>query len=381
MEAMLMTGRLNHFKPNRFLSYLFIFSILFSFQVPQFVSAKDKTTSDKSSQIITVRSIGDILLHDYVYQNAQTETGYDFDYMFEEVAPYISHADISIANLETIAAGDDLGVSTYPFFNAPNSIVTSLKNIGIDIVNNATNHTMDRGVEGALASITNLKRHKMPYVGSYESWDDYNDLRIIDVKGTKVGFLSYTYGLNGNYLPEDQTYLATLIDKELIPLEIKRLNEHADISVVIFHEGEEYEHYPNDNQLALFDLAKEAGANFVLGGHPHVVQPGVVWNKSQGGIFSHANFLSGQVDLYTKIGGIWEFEFAVDQKKNITLNEIRMMPTYCQGYPEYNIFKVVPLVEADSWAVGDVDALMTEMATIVESQSDKVKVVDYLSTK
>lgn len=330
---------------------------------------------------ITIRAIGDILLHDYVYQNALTENGYDFDYMFEDIKAYIENADISIANLETIAAGDELGVSTYPLFNVPNSIVASLKSSGIDIVNNATNHTMDRGAEGALASIHNLQQHDMQYVGSYENWDDYNQMRIIEANGIKVGFLSYTYGLNGNPLPEDQTYLATLIDDDVIPQEIEQLQKHCDITVVIFHEGDEYEHYPNQQQIDLFNLAKEAGANFVLGGHPHLIQPGVTWNDHQGGIYSHGNFLSGQVGLYRKIGAVWEFEFDMSDNNNIQLEAIRMMPTYCQGYPEYQIFKVVPLAEADSWAVGDVDALMDELRTIVTSQTetDTIQVVKYLS--
>lgn len=347
------------------------------------IEKNTETNTDNDKKTLTIRSIGDILLHDYVYENALTDTGYDFDYMFEDVQPYISNADISMANLETIAAGDDLGVSSYPLFNAPNSIVSSLKSSGIDIVNNATNHTMDRGVEGALASIQNLKTHEMNYVGSYENWDDYNNLRIIEHNGVKVGFLSYTYGLNGNYLPEDQTYLATLIDTELIPLEIKRLKEHCDVAVVIFHAGEEYDHYPNQQQIDLFEIAKEAGANFVVGGHPHVLQPAIIWNEQQGGIFSHGNFLSGQVGLYKKLGAVWEFEFNITNSDNIRLEAIRMMPTYCMGYPEYNVFKVIPLADAESWAVGDVNSLMKELEAIVTSQgnTDKIEVVKYLSKK
>ena len=84
---------------------------------------------------VTIRSIGDILLHDGVYYNGQQGDGtYNFDFMLEPVAPYLKNADITTANMETIVAGHQLGLSTYPQFNAPEEIVDTLLNVGVDIV-------------------------------------------------------------------------------------------------------------------------------------------------------------------------------------------------------------------------------------------------------
>lgn len=336
------------------------------------VSAENNQTEQ-----ITIRSIGDILIHDYVYNAAATEDGYQFDSMLDPIKKYLENADITTANLEVLAGGDDLPLSTYPRFNAPSQIIDALKDAGVDIVNNATNHTLDLGSEGVHASIQALKNRQMMYVGSYESWDDYNSLRIIEAKGIKVGFLSYAHDANGNILPANEEYLLSLIDPELYPLEIERLNKEADLSVVMFHMGEEYEYLPTDDQLKTFRLARDAGANFVLGGHPHVLQPFIYYNETQAGIFSHGNFLSGQVDTENKIGGIIEYSFTVNKEnKQVKLDKLRLMPTYNLG--EDGGFQVVPLAQADEYGLTNNQELFDDLAYRSATFTNKVEVVEYL---
>ena len=342
---------------------------------------EEETTAEPevsgAGETVTIRSIGDILLHNSVYQTGQTEDGYSFDFMFEEVWDYIGNADITTANMETIVAGSQLGVSSYPSFNAPEEIVDTLNNLGVDIVSNATNHTVDFGAEGAHASLDNLQEKGMEYVGSYDSWEDYNRLRIIEVNGIKVGFLSYTYGTNGIPVPEDEPYLVTLIDRQLIPLEIERLNEHCDISVVMIHYGEDA-HYPVDEQIELTNLMLDAGVNFVLGGHSHIMQPMEQINDSQGVWYSHGNFLSGQYQPYEKAGGIGEFVFKKHEDGSVTLESMRVMPTYNIGWPEYNTYEVVPLADAAEQGLAYASDMYYEITERLDDYSKAVEVVDYL---
>ena len=342
---------------------------------------EEETTAEPevsgAGETVTIRSIGDILLHNSVYQTGQTEDGYSFDFMFEEVWDYIGNADITTANMETIVAGSQLGVSSYPSFNAPEEIVDTLNNLGVDIVSNATNHTVDFGAEGAHASLDTLQEKGMEYVGSYDSWEDYNRLRIIEVNGVKVGFLSYTYGTNGIPVPEDEPYLVTLIDRQLIPLEIERLNEHCDISVVMIHYGEDA-HYPVDEQIELTNLMLDAGVNFVLGGHSHIMQPMEQINDSQGVWYSHGNFLSGQYQPYEKAGGIGEFVFKKHEDGSVTLESMRVMPTYNIGWPEYNTYEVVPLADAAEQGLAYASDMYYEITERLDDYSKAVEVVDYL---
>lgn len=328
-------------------------------------------------QFVTIRSLGDILIHDTVYWNAATENGYDFGFMLDPVRDYIGNADITTANLETLAAGNELGVSSYPLFNAPEEIIDELKDLGVDIVNTATNHTMDFGSYGAHASIEALKERDMPYVGSYDSWDDYNDLRIIEANGIKVGFLSYTYGTNGNPIPEDEMYLTSLLDTELMALEIELLNSQVDVSIVMIHNGEDSP-YPNESQVNVMKIAHEAGANFVLGGHPHNMQPFEYYNESQAGIYSHGNFLSGQYQLEEKLGGITEYTFRKSTTGDVTLDSMRFMPTYNFGLPETPNYLVIPLAEGAEYGLPDADYLYQMIEERMTYYTDKVEVVDYL---
>lgn len=65
--------------------------------------------------------------------------------MFAQVKPYLEKADITIANSESIIGGQEIGLSSYPQFNSPYEIGDVLKEVGVDVVNMANNHTLDRG--------------------------------------------------------------------------------------------------------------------------------------------------------------------------------------------------------------------------------------------
>ena len=69
---------------------------------------------------------------------------YDFTPVFANVAKYITKADIAIGNLETTFAGEDRGYTGYPTFNSPDSLGQALKNIGIDVLSTANNHSLDK---------------------------------------------------------------------------------------------------------------------------------------------------------------------------------------------------------------------------------------------
>ena len=143
--------------------------------------------------------------------------------MLAHIQPYLEYADISMANLEVIAASPQLPMSGSPQFNAPSEIIAALKRIGIDIVSNATNHTLDWFSEGAHYSLQNLQEEDMMYVGSYESWEDYNTNRIIEANGISIGFLNYSYGTNGIPVPAGEEYLISLIDVPLMVAEVRSI--------------------------------------------------------------------------------------------------------------------------------------------------------------
>lgn len=315
--------------------------------------AQEEPEVVEEESTVAIRSIGDILVHSDVYTAARTDTGFDFSGMFDPVRAFVQDADITTANMEVPVAGEEFGLSGYPQFNAPPEIIDALKDSGVDIVNNATNHSMDRGDGGVVASTGNMRERGMLYTGSYASEQDKSVPRIIEVNGITVGFLGFTYGTNG--LPVEQEHFASLID-DTLAAQVAALDSQVDVAVVMLHMGDEYAPLPNEFQEETAATALDAGADLVLGGHPHVVEPfaGPVW-------YSHGNFLHGQWEEPTKVGGIGEFTFS----------GARFMPTYTVGPPISYDHHVIPLVEAADYL--DVHKWMADLRERLN-----VEVVDYL---
>jgi len=317
------------------------------------VGCVQEVVVEEEESTVTIRSIGDILVHSDVYTTARTDTGFDFSRMFDPVRAYMQDADITTANMEVPVAGEEFGLSGYPQFNAPPEIIDALAGAGADIVNNATNHSMDRGGGGVVASTGNMRERGMLYTGSYASEQDKSVPRIIEANGITVGFLGFTCGTNG--LPVEQEHFASLIDDTLAD-QVAALDSQVDVAVVMLHMGDEYAPLPNEFQEETATAALDAGADLVLGGHPHVVEPfaGPVW-------YSHGNFLHGQWEEPTKVGGIGEFTFS----------GARFMPTYTVGPPISYDHHVIPLVEAADYL--DVHKWMADLRERLN-----VEVVDYL---
>ncbi|MEN1968394.1 CapA family protein [Lentibacillus sp. N15] len=312
-----------------------------------------KTTVDLKewSKQVTLSAVGDILIHDRVYRDAKGKDGYDFHPMLAKVKPFLNDATITFANQESMMGGEKIGLSSYPSFNSPIEIGDALKGAGVNIVSMANNHTLDRGEEAIQQAIKNWKTIGMMYTGAFENKQDQNDLRIYQTdEGISVAFLAYTYGTNGIEVPNGKDYLVNLIDKDTMAGAIKKAKKQADVTVLSLHFGEEYERMPNDEQKDLAQFAADHGVDVVLGHHPHVLQP-IEWVKGKHGnktlvIYSLGNFLSGQDDDYTRIGGILTFTIKQTMKeankKETTVTKPRFMPTYVTFHNETD-YRVVPM--------------------------------------
>jgi poly-gamma-glutamate synthesis protein (capsule biosynthesis protein) len=320
-------------------------------------------------QTITLGAIGDILIHDWVYEDAQTGNGYDFQPMFEQVAATLSQPDILLANQETILGGVELGISSYPMFNSPVEIGSAIKSAGVDIVSTANNHSLDKREKGLLTSLTNLDQLGIPSVGTYLSAVDQQTLTMMEKNGIKVAYLSYTYGTNGMPIPEGKDYLVNLIDKEAMKNEIHRAREVADITVMSIHWGNEYQRFPTEEQEELAQFLVDEGVDIIFGHHPHVLQP-MDWLKASDGrqaivVYSLGNFLSGQMRDYKDIGGMATIRVTKQINSDgtsIRLTEPRFFPTYVSNQRLQN-YQVVPLQDAGNFGMSNAVSKYEEILT------------------
>lgn len=296
---------------------------------------------------------GDIMCHNPINRDAYVkETGtYDYTHMMQEAAVQLQAADYAVANLETVLGGGPK-YSGYPRFNSPDVLVQNVRDIGFDLVSTANNHTKDQGMKGIFRTLDVLDEAGVAHVGTYrtqEERDANSGIHVADVGGISVAFLSYTYGLNGYRLdPEDMfavnlfnlDYYTTLAspDYELLKKDMEAARAlDTDLIAVMVHWGIEYKSTPNAHQTGLADFLVAQGADLVLGGHPHVLEPyetitttGWDGRERQGFVcYSLGNFISNQLELETKTTVVLDLELTRDNVSGETaVTDVCYTPYY-----------------------------------------------------
>jgi poly-gamma-glutamate synthesis protein (capsule biosynthesis protein) len=265
---------------------------------------------DPKPDLRTVRIIagGDITAHDIQMQQAHLGDGrYDFSPSFEYIAPYLRAADLAVADFETGQAGAAYGYHAYPAFNAPLELSRAAREAGIDLVATANNHSLDMGLSGLKATLDNLRAAGLKTFGTYKSREEQQAPLIIEVNGIRLAFLSYTYGTNGIPVPQGHEYAVNLIEDfhtlDPISSEIGRARAAgADLVAVYMHWGDMYVFEPTERQKEIARELAAAGADLILGGHQHVIQP-MEWieiaqpdgsTRSSLVTYSMGNFISNQ---------------------------------------------------------------------------------------
>jgi poly-gamma-glutamate capsule biosynthesis protein CapA/YwtB (metallophosphatase superfamily) len=217
--------------------------------------------------VINLVATGDVMCHTTNFNSAyDTKTkSYDFTPVFANVAKYITKADIAISNLETTFAGADRGYTGYPTFNSPSELGQALKNIGIDVVSTANNHSLDKGYTGVVSTLDKLDEIGIEHVGTARSEEEQKDILIKNVNGIRIAFLSFTYGTNGIPVQAGKEFSVNLLEKELILEQLKLAKaENVDIICVSMHWGVEYAQKQNSEQEKWADFLFENGVDIII---------------------------------------------------------------------------------------------------------------------
>ncbi len=302
---------------------------------------------------------GDIMSHMPLTNDCyvKEEGVYDYSHVLRAAAEQLETADFAVANLETTLAGGP-EYSGYPRFNSPDELAYDIKDAGFDLLCTTNNHCLDKGIDGLNRTLDVLDEAGLPHLGTYRSQEEREEnhgIYVADVGGISVAFLAYTYGLNGHRLPKDRPYAANVFntdyytsvsDPDYEALEADMAAARAlntDLIAVIAHWGWEYHTKQNGSQEELARFWVEKGADLVLGGHPHVLQPcDTIVAADENGrerqgfvIYSLGNFISNQNfsddrrrDLATKTTVILDLELTKDAEGNTSLTDVRYTPYY-----------------------------------------------------
>lgn len=366
----------------------------------------------EKKETIKVMAVGDFLMHiDIVRAQYDNASGvYDFNYNLEHIKSYLQKPDLTIANLETTLSGAESGYSGYPTFNTPDELGDAMRNAGIDIVNNMSNHSLDKGEYGFFRTRKTLLDKGFDVIGT--RGDENQDRFIIkDVKGVKVGIISYAYstedeygqrGLNGIPISDEVNSLMNTFNPYDVENDLQNMKEEiskmrskgAEAIIFYMHWGEEYQLEPNESQIRIAQFLADEGVDIIFGCHPHTIQPIDIIKSSDETsetvvVYSMGNFISSQRlesvgNEYTEDG----LMVSVDITKDFATGDIEVdVPEYIPTWVKLNVidgnyyYQVVPAdvqntEYLDSYQSERVLASFNRTQGIVESYSDIAEVWD-----
>ncbi|WP_442597898.1 CapA family protein [Neobacillus sp. D3-1R] len=251
-----------------------------------YIHKKAVTEVDES---IRLTFAGDAMM-DWSIKNTIKQKG--VDYPFLQVKKEVSKSDLAVVNLETaITTTANKYPKEYNFKSAPASL-TGLKNAGFDLVSIANNHSMDYQTVGLKDTLSFLKKYKLDYVGGGLNASEAYAAKTYKIKGKTIKLLAFS-----RVLPS-QSWVATSsrpglvngYDLSLVTKAISKEKKNADFVFVYIHWGVETNRKPELFQQQWAKSMINAGADGVIGSHPHVLQ-GFEYYKGKPIAYSLGNFL------------------------------------------------------------------------------------------
>ncbi len=276
-----------------------------------------------SSRRLTIVFGGDVMQHTPQAIAALRDTINGFGQSFIYLKSLFDTTDLVVLNLETTISPDQ-SYSGYPRFSTPKALASALKQAGADVLTIANNHICDKGATGISTTAATLDSLGIRYTGAFPDTASYrrNNPLYVEKNGFIIAFLNYTYGTNG--LPVPDGMKVNFIDKQKIADDLKRIDrKHVDFVVVLFHWGVEYARNHNEEQRELAQWCHERGVEFVIGGHPHVLQPMETVMDSSGRVsgltvYSLGNLVSNQRRRYCDGGALLRVE--ITQKDSLPMD-------------------------------------------------------------
>ncbi len=221
---------------------------------------------------ISVLFLGDVMLSRGVaYQISKNDDQY---YPFKNIQTLLQKNDFVFVNFESpIIDGKEIHQGEMAF-RVNEDMAPILKEMNFSVISLANNHMLDFGQKGLLNTLKLLDDNGIKYIGAGENYQEAHRYKILEKNNIKLAFLAYNDSdviLETNEATENRPGTA-FMNLEALKQDVAEAKTAADFVIVSMHSGTEYKENPNDRQIEFARAAVDAGADLIIGHHPHVVQ-------------------------------------------------------------------------------------------------------------
>lgn len=286
------------------------------------------------AQPVIINAVGDIML---AGSGEKSYRKHGYDYPFDAVREALKQGDVVTGNLESpiTSAGVEFTDKRFRFKADPKAAM-ALKNAGFTHLSLANNHILDFGAEGLRQTLSSLDANSITYSGAGADLASARRAGIIDLKGVKVAFISYSLTYPEEFFAGADRSGTAPGYAPLFIADIVQAKKTADCVIASFHWGGEGEGKPKRYQVKAARQAIDAGADIVLGHHPHVLQ-GVEYYGKGVIFYSLGNFAFGSMSRGSDVGMIARITFDNGIKEveiiplNVLNSEVRFQPRQLEG--------------------------------------------------
>jgi len=310
---------------------IFLFTLIFPFLG---LAQMQKDTIEPS--VVKIIFGGDLMSHGPQLKAAYNDSTkvYHFHGSFSRLLPLFKDQDLVVLNLET-----NLGVkpySGYPAFSAPPALARAAKEAGVNMFVTANNHSCDKGKRGIIKTLNILDRLDMKHTGTFKNKKEKDSLYpyLTESNGIKIAWLNYTYGTNG--LPTPFPTKVNRIDLKNIAKDVAKAKAlNPDIIIAFMHWGTQYQSQASAEQKSLVKYLHTLGVRYIIGSHPHVLQP-IEWDKKNSleekfTVYSLGNFLSNQRKFPRDGSMLVSMELKKD-KTGTFIDKLKIIPIWVYKY-------------------------------------------------
>ncbi len=219
---------------------------------------------------ITMLFVGDVMMTRGV--GMKIKGAHNPLFPFLHIQDRLQKADFTFANLEGPISERGMNQGSIYSFRMKPEVLEGLKFAGFDMLSVANNHIWDWGVDALSDTLTLLKQNNIISLGAGMNEQEANEAKMVNVGALRVGFLGCTTLYPKNLEAFGEHPGVSHCAQETLESEIRALRPQVDVVIVSLHWGEEYQTRSNKNQQMMARRLIDAGADLIVGHHPHVTQ-------------------------------------------------------------------------------------------------------------